>query len=179
MDACLELASRHHPQARAVRSPAPFGPIVLATGVGDGPTPLAAFDSALLDAGVANYNLITLSSVIPPGSVIEQRRWHTPCADWGRRLYCVLSQMRQDRPGRGAHAGIGWVRDDETGAGLFVELHGEDRTALDDALRATLRSMQRQRGIDFGAVHTEIASATCEVQPVCALVIAVYAAAPW
>ncbi|MBI5716437.1 MAG: pyruvoyl-dependent arginine decarboxylase [Burkholderiales bacterium] len=158
---------------------APFGAIALATGLGEGPTPLAAFDAALLDAGVANYNLICLSSVIPPGSVIERRRWHTPRADWGRRLYCVLSQMREGRPGHAAQAGIGWVRDEATGSGLFVELHHEDRAQLDADLRATLRSMQAQRGVHFGAIHTEIASATCRAQPVCALVIAVYAAAPW
>lgn len=160
-------------------NPTPFGPITLAHGRGAGPTPLAAFDGALLDAGVANYNLLCLSSVIPPGSVIVRRRWHTPAADWGRRLYCVLSQMREDRPGHRAHAGIGWVQDAATGAGLFVELHGDDRDRLDTELRDTLASMQRQRGIHFGAAHTEIASVACEDEPVCALVIAVYAAAPW
>lgn len=167
------------PTAPAAAAPRPFGPIVLAQGVGSGPTPLAAFDAALLAAGVANYNLIVLSSVIPPGSVIERRRWHTPREDWGRRLYCVLSQMREDRPGHAAHAGIGWVSDSSTGAGLFVELHDEQRERLDAELRCTLSSMQQQRGTPFGAAHTEIAGITCRQQPVCALVIAVYAAAPW
>lgn len=162
-----------------VPSPAPFGRIVVTPGLGSGPTPLAAFDSALLDAGVANYNLLCLSSVIPPGSVIERRRWRTPREDWGRRLYCVVSQMREDRPGHQAHAGIGWVHDTASGAGLFVELHGPDRDRLDGELRATLASMQRQRGVDLGPVHTEIASHRCTGEPVCALVIAVYAAAPW
>lgn len=165
--------------APARPEPLPFGPIALAAGLGEGPTALAAFDAALRDAGVANYNLIGLSSVIPPGSVIERRKWVTPREDWGRRLYCVLSEMREDRPGRSAHAGIGWVRDARGGAGLFVELHDEDRERLDADLRATLRSMQAGRGIDFGAPETEIASVTCRDHPVCALVIAVYAAAPW
>jgi arginine decarboxylase len=168
-----------HPARGAAFDPAPFGPIVMARGLGRGPTPLAAFDAALLDAGVANYNLICLSSVIPPGSRIERGPWRTPREHWGRRLYCVLSQLREDRPGHAAHAGIGWVRDESTGAGLFVELHDHDRDRLDADLRATLVSMQRGRGIDFGAVHTEIASATCIAQPVCALVIAVYASQPW
>ncbi len=167
------------PQAAAGLAPRPFGPIVLAQGLGQGPTPLAAFDAALLDAGVANYNLVVLSSVIPPGSVIERRRWHTPREDWGRRLYCVLSQMREERPGHTAHAGIGWVRDAEAGHGLFVELHDEQHDRLDRDLRDTLASMQRQRGVALGAAHTEIASITCRLEPVCALVIAVYAAAPW
>jgi arginine decarboxylase len=173
----------HMPQPdephRLLGAPAPFGPIALGTGRGEGPTLLAAFDSALLDAGIANYNLICLSSVIPPGSVIERRRWHTPREDWGRRLYCVRSQAREDRLGRSVHAGIGYVRDEATGAGLFVELHDEDRDRLDADLRSTLASMQRQRGIDFGEAHTEIASAACDGRPVCALVIAVYAAAAW
>ena len=87
--------------------PTPFGPIVLARGIGSGPTTLAAFDAALLDAGVANYNLICLSSVIPPGSQVLRRRWHTPPQAWGQRLYVVLSQAREDRPGQAVHAGIG------------------------------------------------------------------------
>lgn len=167
------------PQNRAAVRPAPFGPIALSGGLGQGPTLLAAFDAALLDAGVANYNLICLSSVIPPGSHIERRRWHTPAEHWGQRLYCVLSQMREDRPGHTAHAGIGWVRDAYTGAGLFVELHDHDPDRLDADLRTTLAAMQTTRGIDFGTAHTEIASATCIAQPVCALVIAVYASQPW
>jgi arginine decarboxylase len=167
------------PLRDVARLPAPFGPIVLARGLGRGPTPLAAFDTALLDAGVANYNLICLSSVIPPGSVIEHRRWQTPAPAWGQRLYCVMSQMREERPGHGAHAGIGWVRDEDSGRGLFVELHDDDRDRLERDLHATLVTMQRNRGVALGPVHTEIASARCDAEPVCALVIAVYASQPW
>ena len=158
---------------------APFGTITLARGIGRGPTPLAAFDTALLDAGVANYNLICLSSVIPPGSRIERRRWVTPPQEWGQRLYCVLSQLREDRPGHWAHAGIGWVHDDGGGHGLFVELHDDDRERLERDLHRTLESMQSNRGMSIGPVHTGIASVLCEDEPVCALVIAVYASQAW
>jgi arginine decarboxylase len=164
-------------------APAPFGSIVVAQGCGSGPTALAAFDAALRDAGVANYNLIVLSSVIPPGSEIQRRRWQTPAVHWGRRLYCVLSEMRETRPGHEAHAGIGWVQampgDAAPGAGLFVELHDHDRGRLERDLHATLASMQRGRGLRDSTVHTEIASARCSTEPVCALAIAVYASAPW
>lgn len=159
--------------------PPPFGTITLARGVGRGPTLLAAFDTALLDAGVANYNLLCLSSVIPPGSTIVRCRWSTPPHEWGQRLYCVLSQAREDRPGHAVHAGIGWVRDEAGGQGLFVELHDEDRERLQHDLHATLATMQANRGVALGAVHTEIASACCEGEPVCALVIAIYASEPW
>ena len=49
--------------------------IYIASGVGIGKTPLSAFDAALKDAGVYNFNLITLSSVIPPKSVIKLRKY--------------------------------------------------------------------------------------------------------
>lgn len=157
----------------------PFGRIVLATGIGRGPTELAAFDAALLDAGVANYNLICLSSVIPPGSRIVQERWHTPAHEYGRRLYVVMSQMRESRLGHEVHAGVGWVRDENEGHGLFVELHDDDRARLEHDLQSTLASMQRGRGVALGPAQTAIASARCDGEPVCALVIAVYGSAPW
>src|SRR5262245_47611750 len=57
--------------------------------VGHARTELAAFDQALILCGVANFNLIRLSSVIPPGSTIIET---TPplsleSCRWGDRLY--------------------------------------------------------------------------------------------
>lgn len=156
-----------------------FGRIVLARGLGRGPTELAAFDAALRDAGVANYNLLCLSSVIPPGSRVERGRWETPPGHWGHRLYVVLSQARVSRLGAAVHAGVGWVQHASGGQGLFVELHDDDRARLQRDLVATLGAMQRDRGIDYGPVHTDIASVTCDGEPACALVVAVYAPQAW
>src|SRR5687768_17810218 len=72
--------------------------IQVVSGVGFGPTKLAAFDAALREAGIADRNLLTLSSIIPAGSKI------VPTADgqgrasgkWGDRLYVVLAQLRVD-----------------------------------------------------------------------------------
>lgn len=38
----------------------------LITGVGHGTTPLTSFDNALLSSGVANFNLVKISSILPP-----------------------------------------------------------------------------------------------------------------
>jgi arginine decarboxylase len=151
----------------------------LTRGIGRGPTELAAFDAALMDAGVANYNLICLSSVIPPGSTIERGKYHTPQDEYGRRLYVVLSQMRQSTPGAWAHAGVGWVQNPARRHGLFVELHDEDRDRLVANLHTTLHSMQRYRDDSYGPVQTEIASVRCCDEPVCSLVMAVYRSTPW
>ena len=153
--------------------------ITLCTGTGDGPTPLAAFDAALVDAGVADHNLIYLSSVIPPNAVIVRDRYRMPASDYGRRLYTVMSQMRQCEPGQAAHAGIGWMQDETDGRGLFVELHDDDRTRLEQDLIATLESMRSARATRYGPIKTVIESHTCSGQPVCALVAAVYGAEPW
>ncbi|MCJ7816384.1 MAG: pyruvoyl-dependent arginine decarboxylase [Candidatus Aenigmarchaeota archaeon] len=60
-------------------------------GTGEGPTALAAFDKALYDAGIGNYNLIKLSSVIPGNSkvIIEKIDWNEK--EHGYKLYAVLS----------------------------------------------------------------------------------------
>jgi arginine decarboxylase len=153
--------------------------IRLALGTGEGPTELAAFDAALTDAGVANYNLLCLSSVIPPNARIVLAKHRAAADDHGRRLYVVMSQMRQSARGRQAHAGIGWVQQGDDGPGLFVELHDDDRDRLDADLHATLDAMRPYRDIAFGPAHTQIASTTCIDRPVCALAVAVYACEPW
>lgn len=132
-----------------------------------------------MDAGVANYNLICLSSVIPPDSTIERGKYRSPPDEYGRRLYVVLSQMRQSTPGAWAHAGVGWVQNASRRHGLFVELHDSDRDRLEADLHSTLRSMQTYREDAHGPIQTEIESARCEIQPVCALVMAVYRSTPW
>ena len=153
--------------------------IRLCSGTGEGPTPLAAFDAALVDAGVADHNLICLSSVIPRNALIVREKYRMPASDYGRRLYVVISEMRQCAVGREAHAGIGWIQDEDSGCGLFVELHHEDRAQLERDIHETLESMRSSRPTRYGQVHTAVASGVCTGWPVCALVSAVYACEPW
>ncbi len=58
--------------------------IKVVKGAGEASIPLSAFDAALKDAGIYNYNLITLSSVIPPGSKVQKTDdFKTPDSEWG------------------------------------------------------------------------------------------------
>jgi len=66
--------------------------IAIVSGIGSGPTRIAAFDQALISAGIANYNLVLLSSVLPPGSIIERRPFIAPAAEYGHRLFVVLAR---------------------------------------------------------------------------------------
>ncbi len=154
--------------------------IQIASGTGKGHTKLAAFDAALHVAGVANYNLIKLSSIIPPQSKIVVK---TPIAtqpgEWGDRLYAVMAEMRVDTPNMEAWAGIGWVHDKKTGKGLFVEHEGANEDSVRRDIKASLEALQGIRRVDFGDMHMEVAGRTCTHDPVCALVIAVYQAGDW
>ncbi|GAA0915339.1 pyruvoyl-dependent arginine decarboxylase [Virgisporangium aurantiacum] len=153
--------------------------ILVAGAVGRGPTRLAAFDAALVAAGVADRNLIYLSSVLPPASSVRQvdRIAHPP-GDWGDRLYCVMAQAQAAVPGTQAWAGVGWVQD-ACGRGLLVEHHGGDEESLRGLVRASLDGLCRNRGVSFPSGGIEVAGAQCADEPVCALVVAVFEAAAW
>jgi arginine decarboxylase len=152
--------------------------ISMARGAGQGPTELAAFDAALLAAGVGDRNLIALSSVLPPASVVERVERITAPGAWGDRLYCVLAQARTSRPGDEVWAGIGWVQD-ETGKGLLVEHEESSEPSLRARIDASLRGLCENRGLVFPLAGAEVAGARCTGTPVCALVVAAFEASAW
>jgi arginine decarboxylase len=153
--------------------------IRITSAVGSGPTALAAFDAALRNAGIESYNLIPLSSVIPPAARLERSRFSAPPGEYGRRLYVVMARHEACEPGEEAWAGLGWTQEPESGRGLFVELHGSSRRSVERAIESTLDSMKQARPYDFGKNESEITGIVCEGDPVCALAIAVYASEPW
>ncbi len=155
--------------------------ILLATGIGTGPTKLSAFDAALNHAGVANYNLIRLSSVIPPGSKIKQIDGpikNMP-GKWGDRLYVVMADARVDTPNNEAWAGVGWVQEKKTGKGLFVEHEGHSQKSVEEDIRQSLSALMATRNVDFGTIHMKVVGRMCKHEPVCALAVAVYRASDW
>lgn len=152
----------------------------MSAAVGSGPTELAAFDDALLEVGAANYNLVRLSSVIPPGSIVSERIGPIPSpgGTWGDRLYVVAAEQRANRRGGEAWAGIGWVQD-ESGRGLFVEHEGSCEAMVHSQITASLDQLQRGRGLDLGRPKHRVVGGTVVDQPICALVLCAYATESW
>lgn len=161
--------------------------------VGTGPTSLAAFDDALVAVGVANFNLIRLSSVIPPGSLV---RATAPTLDaavidltepgrglrhggWGDRLYAVWAFESAERFGEEAWAGIAWVQDPSDGRGLFVEHEGRSEQTVREELAASLHSICAARSLEHLPHQSVVVGGRCETTPVGALVLAPYASEPW
>jgi len=153
--------------------------ITVRTATGTGRTLLAAFDHALLTAGVANFNLIGLSSVIPPGSRIHVGVTDPVAGEHGERLYCVMSVGYADHPGELVAAGLGWAIDPATTAGLFVEHSGGSEQSVSEQIHLSLEDMSHNRGGDYTDVHSAVIGAHCVDKPVCALAIATYQRVPW
>jgi arginine decarboxylase len=155
--------------------------ITLTTGEGAGPTALSAFDAALCAAGVGEYNLVRLSSVIPPRSAVVTGGGQDQLTGrWGDRLFCVYASQVAERTGEQAWAGIGWVlRGDGSGAGLFVEHEGTSEQAVRGQIAASLGDMVGRRGGAYTAPQVLLQGAVCVDRPVCALVVAGYETAGW
>lgn len=154
--------------------------INLTAGTGVGPTELASFDHALVNAGVANFNLIYLSSVLPPYS--EVRILDHPAAPkgaWGDRLYVVMAQKRTSQRNQEVWAGIGWVQDPQTGKGLLVEHEGNSEGEVRDDIENSLRALAENRNMQFGPMQMHVIGKKCVALPVCALVVAVFETSKW
>jgi arginine decarboxylase len=161
--------------------------IPLVAGVGVASTLLSAFDDALRACGVLNYNLIPLSSVIPPASDVVPVPQYTPRPDeHGHRLYVVKAEMRSDQPGTRIGAAIGWYQWGD-GRGVFVEHEtiGATRETvaaeLDHRICHSLRDLCAARDVPFDMRRLRSQRIIAEVvdRPTCALMLAVFQAEGW
>ncbi len=161
--------------------------IKVVSGVGTGKTILSAFDSALKDAGVYNYNLIALSSIIPPGSQVSKiDRYESPAEEYGHKLYVVKAEYRSEEVEKYIAAGVGWYQL-EDGRGIFVEheIKGETRIAVESEIKLriknSLKDLAKFRHIRFEDSKVRSATAITQIKnhPTCVLVLAVYQSEGW
>lgn len=155
--------------------------IQINSAIGSGPTELAAFDDALIHTGIANFNLLLLSSVIPPHTeLVHEQKPQLEDSTWGDRLYVVMAQERTATVGESVWAGIGWVQDPTDDRGLFVEHHGHSKEAVEKDIRDSLAALITGRpGHNFSEMQMKIVGETCTDQPICAMVCAVYKSENW
>ncbi len=161
--------------------------IFIAAGKGTGQTILSAFDNALKDAGVFNYNLIRLSSVIPPNSKVTKiHRYNTPKDEYGHKLYAVFAEIRSEKAGKYIAAGIGWYQL-EDGRGLFVEheIEGETEVAVESEISSriyrSLEDLCKTRDIEFDKEKVQNLTSITQIKnkPTSVIVIAVYQSEGW
>jgi arginine decarboxylase len=149
-------------------------------GTGEGDTRIAAFDRALWDAGIANYNLIRLSSVIPEGADVIVEKAGMNNTEHGHRLYTVISECYADEKGKKAVAGLGWASANHVkGKGIFVEQSGETPGEVTEHIEKTIKSMISYRPEEHGSIKMKLAEKECTGSIACAVVAAVYKSEGW
>ncbi|MFI2487583.1 pyruvoyl-dependent arginine decarboxylase [Promicromonospora kroppenstedtii] len=155
--------------------------IRVSSGSGTGRTPLAAFDAALAAAGVSDFNLVRLSSIVPPGAAVQEVERHDQLRGaHGDVLFCVYAQAHASLPGHEAWAGIAWSRhEDGSGAGLFVEHEGPSNEQVSADLTHSLQDLSATRGNRYHPEGRRITGITCVTMPVCAVVVATYRHVGW
>lgn len=101
--------------------------IQILSGSGVGETKNASFDSALKDIGLHDYNIVSLSSVIPEGAEIVQKDSHNGTYSTGTTVASVMARNTSGHIGNTVSAGLGWCKSDD--GGVFVE-ETESSTSL-------------------------------------------------
>jgi len=81
--------------------------IFLTKGVGRHRDKLSSFEAALRDAGIAAYNLVRVSSILPPGCKFIPRRQSLEYMSPGEITFVVLSENSTNEPHRLISAAIG------------------------------------------------------------------------
>jgi arginine decarboxylase len=93
-------------------------------GVGVHKFRLSSFEDALRNAGVANQNLVSVSSILPPGCKIISKEEGLPKMSPGSIRYTVISRIDTNEHGRRIAASIGLAQPKEpTKWGYLSEVH--------------------------------------------------------
>lgn len=145
---------------------APGSRYVVRTGTGSGTQPLNAFDAALVDAGVGDYNLIRVSSILPPQAVVGSSIPLLP----GSRLPIAYGTATSVTRGRHATAAVGvGLPEDPSENGVIMEFHGHlpQDEAHDIITEMTIEAM-KIRSKAYREIVVATAEIICEDRPVSA-----------
>src|SRR5262245_9466062 len=97
----------------------------LTSGVGVHRERLTAFEFALRDADIEQQNLVSVSSILPPGCQQVERESGIATLRPGEITFCVMARTETDEPGRRIHSSIGLARPtDPAMYGYISEHHG-------------------------------------------------------
>lgn len=103
--------------------------IFFTRGVGRANKKLESFEHALRNAGIAQFNLVRVSSIFPPGCKMISQEEGLKELKPGQIVYCVMADLATDEPNRLIAASIGLAvpADTET-YGYLSEHHSYGET---------------------------------------------------
>lgn len=134
------------------------GVIRIVWGTGHGRARSASLDAALAAAGVHQYNLRRLSSVIPSGAELASVGSAPDLGSTGNALDVAMARATSasDEP---AVAGMAWARDGSEGPGVFSEVSGSEPDGVAERLRAGVERSCELRGVDDPGVERRVVTA--------------------
>ncbi|MBI4614440.1 MAG: arginine decarboxylase, pyruvoyl-dependent [Planctomycetes bacterium] len=108
--------------------------VFLVAGVGTAREKLVSFEEALRQAGIEAYNLVCVSSILPPRCEIVPPAEGVTSLEPGGIVHCVLARLETDEEGRQIAVAIGMARPkDRSSHGYVAEVDEHD---LDGELAA-------------------------------------------
>ncbi len=106
--------------------------VFFTNGVGIHQEELQSFELALRDAGIEKFNLVTVSSILPPGCKRVSRREGLKHLHPGEIVYCVLARCSSNEPRRLLAASVGCaVPMNQRAYGYLSEHHAYGMTDSD------------------------------------------------
>jgi len=109
---------------------------------------LNAFDLALKKAGITQCNIVSVSSILPPGC--EEKKWKD--IPIGAITYAVVARM-DGKEKITISAGIAWAWEKNMKYGIVAEAHGNmNLKTLEDILEWKIREMAKIREIEIGKI---------------------------
>lgn len=103
--------------------------VFLTKGVGRHKEKLASFELALRMAKIEKYNIVNVSSILPPNVKVVPRDKSLGELQTGQILYCVLSRAQTNEPNRLLSASIGMaIPADPEAYGYISEHHAFGQT---------------------------------------------------
>lgn len=127
--------------------------LFLTKGVGVHKDKLASFELALRDGGIEKFNLVAVSSILPPNCKMIPREEGLKLLQPGQIVFCVFERLDTNEPNRLISASIGIaVPKDENSYGYLSEHHAYGETAKKSGeyaedLAATM--LATTLGVDF------------------------------
>ncbi len=95
----------------------------LTKGVGRHQEKLASFELALRKAGIAAFNLVTVSSIFPPHCKIISKTAGLRLLEPGQIIFCVKSQAQTNEPHRLISASVALARPTDTALYGYLSEH--------------------------------------------------------
>ena len=135
--------------------------VFLTKGIGVHRHRLTSFEYALRNADIEQQNLVSISSILPPGCKLIPREEGVPTLRPGEITFSVLARAETNEPGRRVYASIGLARPaDPAMYGYIAEHHGFGETEAESGeycedLAATMLASTLGIEFDPGAAWNE------------------------